>query len=76
MHVSGVTGWSDGQFTIPNRGPKGAYFFPVYVDSSPAALNNNLIGPAWLRVTQSELALLDQRSWDELATFELDHVRR
>jgi hypothetical protein len=76
MHVSGVTGWGDGQFTIPNRGPKGAYFFPVYVDSSPVALNNNLIGPAWLRVTQSELALLDQRSWDELATFELDHVRR
>lgn len=76
MHVSGVTGWAEGQFTIPNNGPKGAYFFPVYVDSSEASEANNLVGPAWLRITNTHLSLMDQRSWQELASFSLDHVRR
>jgi len=76
VHVSGVTGWTDGMFTIPTNGPKGAYLFPVYVDSSPASLANQLVGPAWLRVTDEEISFLDQNTWQEKAVFHLEHIRR
>ncbi|EGD79126.1 hypothetical protein PTSG_09853 [Salpingoeca rosetta] len=76
IRVDALENWGDGYHAMPTGGPKNAYYFPVNVQESMLSQEHALLGPAWLRIAPTSVALLAQQSWDLIMECPLSCVRK
>eukprot|EP00043_Microstomoeca_roanoka_P017551 m.183721 g.183721 ORF g.183721 m.183721 type:complete len:449 (-) comp16658_c1_seq1:651-1997(-) len=76
IRVPNLENWGESFYRLPTGGPKDAYYFPINIQESRLAITLDLMGPAWLRLTTDDVALLEQRSWNILVECPLHCVRK
>jgi len=76
ISADGVEGWEPRHYRRPSHMPNRCLLFPVAVYPSNSAVAMDLAGPAWFRISNYDVALLDQETWDTLVVFEIDRIKR